>query len=139
MKCSMACQAPVPRRRGLLWHRAATFAPAPNLARGSVFRVSTAGTLTPYRIPPGISSTFATYLGTADGSLWFANESGAPKIGRITASGVATSYSLAAFVRGGFPFDAMAVGEDGNLYALDNGNTTATVYRLTPSKIPLGR
>jgi hypothetical protein len=76
-------------------------------------------------------------VGPADGSLWFANEaSGAIELGRITASGAATSYNLSGSVRRRFPFNAMALGQDGNLYLLANGNITARVYRLSPSELP---
>ena len=102
--------------------------------QNEVFSVSTAGAVTRYKIPAAISNAFGTYLGAADGSLWFANESGAPKIGRIKASGVATSYNLSKFVRSRFPFDAMAPDRMVTC-TLDNGNTTATVYRLSPSKL----
>lgn len=107
--------------------------------RNEVFRVSTAGALTPYKIPAAISNAYGTYLGAADGSLWFSNESGPNKLGRITASGVATSYNLSGFVRSQFPLDSVAVGDDGDLYVLDNANTNSTVYRLSPSKLPPAR
>jgi streptogramin lyase len=105
--------------------------------RNEVFRVSTAGALTRDKIPAAISDDFGTYLGPADGSLWFANEaSGAIELGRITASGAATSYNLSGSVRRRFPFNATALGQDGNLYLLANGNITARVYRLSPSELP---
>ena len=105
--------------------------------RNEVFSVSTAGTVTRYKVPAAISGAFGTYLGPADGSLWFANESpGTIKLGRITASGVATSDNLSRFIHRRFPFDAIAVGQDGGLYVLDNGNITAAVYRLSPSELP---
>ena len=91
---------------------------------------------TRYKIPAAISSSFGTYLGSADGSLWFSNETGPPRIGLIKARGAARSINLSSLVRYRFPFVAMAQGEDGNLYLLDNGNKTATVYRLEPNKIP---
>ena len=54
--------------------------------QNEVFRVSTAGAVTRYKIPAAISNAFETYLGPADGSLWFTDAVSAPfKIGRITA------------------------------------------------------
>ncbi len=41
-----------------------------------VFRMTTAGTLTPYKIPAAISTAFSYYLGPADRSLWFTNQVG---------------------------------------------------------------
>ena len=108
--------------------------------RNEVFRVSTAGAVTRYKVPAAISNAFGTYLGPADGSLWFANESsGAIELGRITASGKATSENLSRLVRRRFPFDAVVLGQDGNLYALANGNINAKVYRLSPSELPQAR
>ncbi len=108
--------------------------------RNEVFSVSTAGTLTRYKVPAAISDAFGTYLGPADGSLWFANEaSGAIELGRITASGKATSENLSRFIHRRFPFDAIVLGQDGNLYALANGNINAKVYRLSPSELPQAR
>jgi hypothetical protein len=48
---------------------------------------------------------------------------------------VATSYNLSGFVRSHFPLDSLAVGDDGDLYVLDNANVNSTVYRLSPSKL----
>jgi streptogramin lyase len=104
-----------------------------------VFRVATTGAITQYKIPAAMSKAFGTYLGAADGSLWFANESGVPRLGRIAASGAVASYHFSARTPGGFPVDAIAVGEDGNLYALDNGNKSAIVYRILPSRLRLQR
>ncbi len=109
--------------------------------RNEVFQVSTAGAITRYKVPEAISDAFSNYLGSADGSLWFADTSGAFKLGRITASGVATTYNLSKLVHSRFhDFDSMAVGPDGNLYVLDPAlpavNHTTTVYRLSPSELP---
>ncbi len=117
--------------------------------QNEVFRVTTAGDITRYKIPAAISSAFSAYMGTADGSLWFGNNNaGAIKIGRITASGVATSDKLSIaggqhlqywmFIgRDGF---SMAAGRDGNLYLLvdvfgKHVNPTTQVYRLSPSAL----
>ena len=106
-------------------------------ARGQneVLSLTTTGASTRYKIPAAISKAFGTYLGAADGSLWFSNETGTPRLGRITSSGAATSYNLSPYVRYRFPLDAMTLGQDGNLYVLDNGNTSAGVYRIATSKL----
>ena len=109
--------------------------------QNEVVRVSTAGAVTPYRVSAAISDAFSTYLGSADGSLWFADEGPAFKIGRITGRGVATSYNLSRFVRGRQNnINSMAVGPDGNLYVLDDSGegliSPSVVYRLVPSKLP---
>ena len=105
--------------------------------QNEVFDASTVGAITRYKIPARISDAFVNYLGPAEGSLWFAVGIGSFRIGRITTSGLATSYNLSHFVRGREHFgDSMAPAEDGNLYVLDNTNTTATVYRLVPSELP---
>ncbi len=115
--------------------------------QNKVFRVSATGAVTRYKFPAAISSAFETYLGPADGSLWFTDGISTPwKIGQITARGVATSHNLSHFVRARRNgVGSMAVGQDGNLYLLDNiglfsGITvyrpTATVYRFSPSELP---
>lgn len=109
--------------------------------RDEVFSLSTAGVITPYEIPRSIAGAFTTYLGPADGSLWFTNASGPTRLGDITASGATTTYNLSHFVRtrrtGVF---AMAQGQDGNLYVADNANwlssPTTFVYRLAPGQLP---
>ena len=113
-----------------------------DLTQNEVFQVSTAGAMTPIKIPAAISNSFRTYLGSADGSLWFSDGiSGSFEIGRITASGVATSYNLSSFVPHRQHYaDSMALGQDGNLYVLDNVfgvgiKNPATVYRLSPSEL----
>ena len=101
-----------------------------------------------YKIPAAISNAFQTYLGQADGSrFWFTDAVSTPlKIGRITARGVATSHNLSQFVRARQNgIGSMALGQDGNVYLLDNiggvfsgitvDRPTATVYRLSPSKL----
>ncbi len=105
------------------------------------FRVSATGAVTRYKIPAAISNAFQTYLGQADGSLWFTDAVSTPlKIGRITARGVATSHNLSQFVRARQNgIGSMALGQDGNdVYLLDNiggvfsgitvDRPTATVY-----------
>ena len=109
--------------------------------QNEVFKVSTAGAIRRYWLPTAVSSGVLTYLGSADGSLWFADESGVLKLDRSTASGVATSYKLPSFAQGAIAFEAsMAVGQDGNLYVLDNGvgslGDSTTVDRVSPSKLP---
>ncbi len=113
-----------------------------NLSQNEVLQVSTAGAIARNKIPAAISDSFRTYLGPADGSLWFSDGiSTSFKIGRITASGVATSYNLSKFVPLRQHFvDSMALGQDGDLYVLDtvlgkNDKFTATVYRLSPSEL----
>ncbi len=109
-----------------------------------VFHATTAGAVTRDRIPAAISGAFNTYLGAADGSLWFTNEfgnvTGAITIGRMTEQGVATSYNLSHVVHNSTAdLDSMAIGQDGNLYVLDTfqakgGLFVARVYRLSPSR-----
>jgi streptogramin lyase len=118
--------------------------------QNEVFQVSTAGAVTRLKIPAAISNTFYEYLGPADGSLWFTDEYsvvyGPITIGRIKASGAAKSFDLSTSFRGHVrEVGSMAVGPDGNMYVLDSfaanagGFDDATVYRLSPSKIPLVR
>ncbi len=112
--------------------------------QNEVFRVSTAGAVTPYKIPAAMSGwSILIYQGSGDGSLWFTNDSlKALEIGRITASGKATSYYLPNFDRGRADIvQGMALGQDGKLYLLDQvtergGQQFATVYDLSPSKLP---
>jgi virginiamycin B lyase len=104
--------------------------------RSEVFRVSTAGAITRYKIPAAISNAFSAYLGPADGSLWFTD--GESKIGRITASGVATSYNV--FVGGRQHYvNSMAVGQDGNAYLFASVYGTRgyapVVYRFSPREL----
>jgi streptogramin lyase len=111
--------------------------------QNEVFQVSTAGAVTRYKIPAANSGAFLIYQGWGDGSLWFTNDSLKElKIGRITVSGKATSYYLPNFDRGRADIiQGMALGQDGKLYLLDqvterSGQQFATVYRLSPSKLP---
>jgi hypothetical protein len=78
--------------------------------------------------------------------LWFNDgDSAAFTIAQITATGRASTYKLSKPVSGRQHFGgSMAVGQDGNLYVLDNvlGNafaTHATLYRVSPSKLPQAR
>ncbi len=98
--------------------------------QNEVFSVSTSGAVTRDKIPTAISNDFSNDLGSADGSLWFTSLTGAGKVGQITATGAAKSYSL--FARGRrHDVSSMAVGQDGNPYLLVAG----TVYRLSPSNL----
>jgi hypothetical protein len=114
-------------------------------ARGQdeVLQVTTAGAITRDKIPAATSQVFRNELGAADGSLWFSRGgSGTFEIGQITASGVATSYNLSNFVPGRDNLaESMALGQDGNLYVLNNvfgGSliTPTTLYRISPSELP---
>ena len=110
--------------------------------QNEVFRVSATGAVTRYKIPAAISNAFETYLGSADGSLWFTDAVSTPlKIGRINTGGEATTHNLSQFVRARRNgIGSMALGQDGNLYFLDNiarvfsgitfDRPTATLYRL---------
>jgi streptogramin lyase len=111
--------------------------------QNEVFDVSTTGAVTRYKIPAAESNAFQGYVGSADGSLWFYNGFSANfKIGRISASGVATSYNLSNIVRGQpHIMNSTAIGQDGNVYMLDivigpRAKITTTVYRLSPSELP---
>lgn len=106
--------------------------------RHEVLDVSASGAITRYKIPAAISSSFATYLGQADGSLWFANGFGAIEIGQINASGSATSTTLAsATLTDRNDVESMTIGQDGDPYMLDDvasgGTSTAVVYRVSTS------
>jgi virginiamycin B lyase len=107
--------------------------------RNEVFQVTTAGALMRYNIPAAVSEAFAHYVGAADGSLWFTDGFGSPKIGLITARGVIRSYKLFRVVHGINDLGSMALGTDGNLYLLDDVVRGAidipTLYRLTPSEL----
>jgi streptogramin lyase len=107
-----------------------------------LFEVSTSGALTPVRVPRAIRYASLTYLGPADGSLWFTNAliAQVSKIGRLTASGVATSYDLPGRGRQQ-GVGSMTVGADGDLYVLKNVyrgliNNFEMVYRITPGELP---
>jgi hypothetical protein len=72
-----------------------------DLRKVDVIRVSTAGVMTPYKIPAALAPAFADYLGTEDRSAWFSNIlRGGTTIGRITPSGAAKSYSVSNAVHG---------------------------------------
>ncbi len=103
-----------------------------------VYSVSAAGTVTRDKIPAAVARGILNYLGPADGSLWFSDDSKLLELDRITASGVVTSYR---FLRAQNAYgEAMAVGGDGNLYVLvsffgKGENTPATLYRVSPSEL----
>ena len=103
-----------------------------------VYSVTTADAFTPYKIPKAISYSPMRYLGSADGSLWFTDGSAALKLVQIASTGAVTSYK---FLGGqNHLSDSMAVGQDGNLYVLDDtlgdtAVTTTTIYRVTPGEL----
>jgi streptogramin lyase len=107
--------------------------------RDEVYNLTTAGTLRSYKIPTAVSQAFAHYVGAADGSLWFTDGLGSPKIGVITAGGAIRSYKLPDVVHGLNDLGSMALGQDGNLYLLDyatrGAQASATLYRVTPSEL----
>jgi streptogramin lyase len=115
--------------------------------QNKVFRVSTDGIIKRYDTPDTSSGAFATYLGAADGSLWFASGVDTPfRIGQITASGQVVSHSLSSSLRARKNgIESMTLGPDGNLYLLDNigaiysgiavYRNTTTVYRLSPNSL----
>ncbi len=118
--------------------------------QNEVFQVSTTGSVSRYKIPAAISSTFYDYLGPAGGSLWFTDEYsvvyGPIKIGRISTSGKAMSFNVSSDFRGHVrAVGSTALGADGNMYVLDSFAPNpesfdgATVYRLSPSKIAPAR
>ncbi len=102
-----------------------------------VIRVSTAGDMTPYKIPAGSASAFADYLGTEDRSVWFSNIlKGETTIGRITPSGVAKVYSVSDVVLGpNSQLQSMVLGPNGELYVLVQGETKTWLYRLSPGEL----
>jgi hypothetical protein len=113
--------------------------------RNEVYHVTPAGALRRYNIPAAASDAFSVYLGAADGSLWFTDGFGSPKIGLITAGGAIRSHNLSHVVqRGNGYLESMALGQDGNLYLLDYDirgaqAPSATLYRLTPSELAPAR
>ncbi len=105
-----------------------------------VDRVSTAGTITPYKLPAAIASAFYTYLGSADGSLWFSTLNGYA-IGRINPKGVATAYSLTESIPRGTVANPIpkwtALSQNGDVDVLEIGVwLKSMVYRLAPSTLP---
>jgi streptogramin lyase len=108
-----------------------------HLRKVDVIRVSTAGVMTPYKIPAAIAPAFADYLGTEDRSVWFSNIlRGGTTIGRITPSGVAKSYSVSNAVHGpNCQLQSMVLGPDGKLYVLVQGTTNTWLYRLSPDEL----
>ena len=105
-----------------------------------VFEVSTAGKFTQYKIAAGISKPFYDYLGSVDGSLWFAPANGTT-VGRINAKGVATAATLSHSIPNDeYDPSLIALGSDGKLDVLDivsaGLRTKATVYRLSLPKLP---
>ncbi len=102
-----------------------------------VIRVSTAGVMTPYKIPAASADAFAEYLGTDDRSVWFSNIlRGGTTIGRITPSGVAKVYSVSDVVLGpNSQLQSMVLGPNGKLYVLVQGETKTWLYRLSPGEL----
>ena len=112
--------------------------------QNEVFEVSTAGAVARYKIPAADSNGGLVYLGPADGSNWFADQSSSLKIVQSPVSGVASAYTLPSRGQGGLgSLGSMAVGQDGNLYVLNYGfaalGDNTTIFRLTPSELSKGR
>jgi streptogramin lyase len=107
--------------------------------QAEAFKVSPSGAMAQYKLPHGISGAFATYLGAADGSLWFSSGTGPTRLGRITARGMAVSYNVSKAIPGYSNIGSMAVGQDGNLYLVDIGNSATELYRVSPRKLPPAR
>jgi streptogramin lyase len=112
-------------------------------SRNEVYKLTTAGALRRYKIPAAASPAFAHYVGAADGSLWFTEGIGSPKIGLITAGGAIRTYKLPHVRSGINDLGSMALGQDGNLYLLNfavrGAQASATLYRLTPSELAPAR
>jgi hypothetical protein len=89
-----------------------------------------------YKLPAALAKASITYLGTADKSLWFTD--GPFRVVQVKASGASTFYRLPNSARGEvFGFSAsMTVGQDGDLYLVDQierlSVNTTSVYRLSP-------
>jgi streptogramin lyase len=100
--------------------------------QNEVAQLSTAGAVTPYKLPAASSKALDSYLGAADESLWFASQT---QLSRITSSGAARSYNLSSYLgRGGHSPFSIAAGRDGDLYFVDGERPV--VYRIPPSKLP---
>jgi streptogramin lyase len=94
-----------------------------NSATGAIGQVTAAGTISG-EFTSGLVGN-GTPRGIAagpDGNLWF-TQPGAPRIGRITTSGLVTEYS-AGLPAGSSP-QGITAGPDGNLWFTDVGNTGA--------------
>ena len=114
--------------------------------RDVVFNVSTTGAVTPYKLPAAKWHPFETYQISADGSLWLTDVAGLEpgEIGRITASGAATAYSLSHFAPASVDgVDSMAVGPDSKLYVLADVTSglgyEERLYRFSPNVLPAAR
>jgi streptogramin lyase len=114
--------------------------------QSEIFSVSTSGATTKYQVPSKISDAFGSYQDSVNGSLWFADEAIGPvKVGRISPNGAATSHNLSNVIRAPQEWvNGLVAGPSGKLYLLANSlarilESTATIYRITPSELSGGR
>jgi virginiamycin B lyase len=94
-----------------------------------IVKATTAGVLTEYSLPSGITVDSETKLAAGpDGAMWFYNAgtttSGNVKVGRITTSGIVTSYTLPITGTLHYIYGGPVVGSDGAIWV----NYSATGY-----------
>ena len=92
-------------------------------------RITTQGSITNFPLP-GVTSALPSITTGPDGALWFTEET-AGMIGRITTSGVVTTFS-AGLPQGSQPY-WITPGPDGNLWFVDT--STNNVDRITTSGV----
>jgi uncharacterized repeat protein (TIGR03803 family) len=110
---------------------------------GTVFRVTPSGVLTTlYSFARGDgASPQAALVQDSHGNLYgttsLGGASGNGTVFRITLSGSFTSlYSFTGGSDGGYPFEALTLGQDGNLYSvtfLGGSNFVGTLFQISPS------
>ncbi len=86
--------------------------------RSGIGRITPAGVMTEFRLPPGLSRSLAIAKGP-DGNIWFSGEDAATatsKIGRITPGGVITTYAIPTQLPGGNAVLGITAGADGGIW-----------------------
>lgn len=89
-----------------------TSSPSHLFPLGYVWKITTAGSITPYEIDAVPNASLPTAICQLDGNLWVADNFGF--VWKVTTAGDATSYPLP----GASPY-AICVGPDGNLWVAD--------------------
>jgi streptogramin lyase len=110
------------------------FTQYPSNDTGQIARISTDGSgLTEFSA--GLTGTETNYIAAGpDGNLWFTERSPAvaPKVGRITPTGVITEYSLPAFADP----SGLTAGPDGNIWVVTSEGVARVITGETPPSTP---
>jgi len=104
---------------------------------GQVGRITTQGSITEFPAPAGLNLS-PSIVSTSDGNLWFeAHEeaTGTQYIGKMTTSGQYTTYPLPTGSDLGVTAqsNSMAVGSDGNIWALGGNLSGPVILKITPA------